>query len=186
MKYYTGIGSRSTPKEILAIMFDLAAMLANKNFTVRSGGAEGADTAFEQGCDSVRGSKEIYLPWKNFNKNTSPLYSPTDSDLTTIIASEIIGPAWKYLKRPAQLLMCRNVQQVFGKKVDKPTKFIVCWTPDGCESEEQYTKQTGGTGLAITAASRFGIPVFNFGGADVIHTLERIIKVAEGMDNESR
>ena len=37
-------------------------------------GPSGADAAFEGGCDQAQGRKEIFLPWKNFNANRSPLF----------------------------------------------------------------------------------------------------------------
>ena len=40
MKYYAGIGSRETPEEVSEIFIKVAKYLANKNFTLRSGGAK--------------------------------------------------------------------------------------------------------------------------------------------------
>lgn len=57
---YTGIGSRETPPEIQEIMTNYARKLDKLGFILRSGGAMGADTAFEKGSTN----KEIYLPWK--------------------------------------------------------------------------------------------------------------------------
>lgn len=51
---YTGIGSRETPAEILEIFEHLGAWFAKKGYTLRSGHADGADAAFENGCSSVR------------------------------------------------------------------------------------------------------------------------------------
>ena len=73
--YYAGIGSRSTPDNVLGIMEKLGIVLAKKGFILRSGGADGADKAFEKGCDLASGQKEIYLPWKGFNGNNSSLYT---------------------------------------------------------------------------------------------------------------
>ena len=69
--YYTGIGSRDTPKKYLRYMELAATYLAENGLILRSGGADGADTAFEKGCDFVNGKKEIFLPWQNFNNNKS-------------------------------------------------------------------------------------------------------------------
>ena len=46
-KYYTGIGSRKTPENILKKFKDIATFLETKQYILRSGGAEGADSAFE-------------------------------------------------------------------------------------------------------------------------------------------
>ena len=48
MKYYTGIGSRETPKDIMQLMSKLAYKLASEGYILRSGAAQGADTAFEE------------------------------------------------------------------------------------------------------------------------------------------
>ena len=58
MPYYAGIGSRSTPSSILSIMTILGKTLAQNGYILRSGGAEGADKAFEIGCNEVSGMKE--------------------------------------------------------------------------------------------------------------------------------
>ena len=46
---YTGIGSRETPHHILTLMTEIANILDNIGYTLRSGGADGADTAFALG-----------------------------------------------------------------------------------------------------------------------------------------
>jgi hypothetical protein len=63
MKYYTGIGSRVTPKVVLDAMEIIGNHIAIHDYALRSGGANGADAAFESGCDQIQGPKEIYLPW---------------------------------------------------------------------------------------------------------------------------
>ena len=60
---YAGIGSRSTPEPVLQIMHRVAHRLSEMGYTLLSGGAGGADSAFEAGCFS---KKEIYLPWPGF------------------------------------------------------------------------------------------------------------------------
>ena len=69
--FYAGIGSRKTPPTIRSLMTKCANQLHNEGFTLRSGGAQGADTAFELGAQL---RKEIYLPWRRFNGNDSHLY----------------------------------------------------------------------------------------------------------------
>ena len=47
---YTGIGSRETPQQTLATMVVIGKYLAEKGWVLRSGGAEGAVSAFEEGA----------------------------------------------------------------------------------------------------------------------------------------
>lgn len=155
MKYYAGIGSRETPDDILKYMTFIAHHL-DEEYILRSGGADGADMAFENGV--TNDNKEIYLPFKNFNKNKSSLYEVTDE---AIEFTSKYHPNWKNLKRVARLMMARNAYQVLGKDLKTPVDFVLCWTPDGCVSPKSRSKATGGTGQAISIAYDYKIPIIN-------------------------
>lgn len=147
MKYYTGVGSRNTPRNILSLMSKIARQLNKDGWTLRSGGAAGADTAFEY---NTADSAEIFLPWKGFNGHPSALHhiSPKAYEI-----AEKFHPAWERLRLSVRKLHARNVHQVLGVGLDSPSKFLICWTADG--------KASGGTGQAIRIAEHYGIPVFN-------------------------
>ena len=147
MTYYTGIGSRETPEKTLKFMTVIAEWLYNRNYVLRSGGADGADSAFEKGAGN---RKEIYLPWKGFNNNLSSLYSIPKEAFE--IASRI-HPAWEKCTPTVRKLHARNVLQVWGKDLHTFSRFVICWTKEG--------KYVGGTATAIKLAEKVGIPVFN-------------------------
>lgn len=160
MRYYAGIGSRRTPPKVLKAMTAFARDMSQNNihqWILRSGGADGADLAFEAGVCFNR--KEIFLPWRGFNRNSSLLFDIPP--LAFGISLEVYGSRLKYMKHPIKLLMARNVQQVLGANLDLPSEFVVCWTPDGAETHKERSKETGGTGQAISVASLNNIPVFN-------------------------
>jgi predicted Rossmann fold nucleotide-binding protein DprA/Smf involved in DNA uptake len=46
---YTGIGSRKVPGSVFDKFVSIGSELGNLGFTLRSGGADGCDTAFESG-----------------------------------------------------------------------------------------------------------------------------------------
>lgn len=146
IKYYTGIGSRTTPTNALELIHELASWLCNKGWTLRSGGADGADSAFELCAGS---QKEIYLPWKGFNDNPSPLYEVSPEAIKRTLEYH---PAPGLLKPTAKKIMGRNLYQVLGKDMQTSSSFVVCWTPRGNQ---------GGTGQAIRIALHHQIPVFN-------------------------
>lgn len=154
---YTGVGSRETPDAMLALMQRIAKALAPVAI-LRSGGAPGADTAFEQGCLAAGGEMEIYLPWKGFNGNPSPLFGVGAKELE--IAAQV-HPAWDRLTDGPRKLHARNVRQVLGSSLNAPSSFVVCWTPDGCESSKERKRTTGGTATAIVLAERYDVPVYN-------------------------
>ena len=150
---YTGIGARKTPGDILNAMVQVGEHMAKEGHTLRSGGAQGADRAFEIGCDYKSiGTKEIYLPVKGFQGNNSSLYFVTQ-DAMNVAAK--FHPRWDALPTFVKLLMGRNAYQMLSIDLKTPTTFVICWTPDG--------KVVGGTGLALRMADYYDIPVLNFG-----------------------
>lgn len=155
---YAGIGSRETPFRVQGEMIEFGAAAAEAGLVLRSGGAVGADTAFEQGCRGVLGACEIFIPWEGYNGRTHGI--TTVHEKAPIIASTI-HPAWTKLSSPAKTLVSRNMQQILGAHLIDPSYFVVCWTPDGAETTNQYGIKTGGTGTAISLASKLEIPVYN-------------------------
>lgn len=149
MNYYAGIGARGTPIHILAEMTNLAQNLELSGWTLRSGGANGADSAFEAGVADPHNAK-IFLPWRNFNNNPSALFDISD-DAYEMAAS--FHPAWNRCSPAARKFHARNCYQVLGLHLDAPVRMVVCWTPDAAV--------TGGTGQALRIAEHHNIPVFN-------------------------
>jgi hypothetical protein len=169
---YAGIGSRNAPADQLQRMTRAAQRLAAMGYTLRSGGANGADKAFEAGAGE---RKEIYLPWAGFNGSTSSFVSPSRDAMDVAAA---VHPAWSRLSSAAQKLQARNSHQILGDDLRTPCDFVVCWTPDGAETERERTVATGGTGQAIALASRWGVPVFNFARRDAG---ERLLALVQGV-----
>ena len=147
---YAGIGSRQTPAGILDTMENIGRELASKGYILRSGGADGADSAFERGCDQAGGKKEIFLPWAGFNDNPSPLTRV--SNRAMILASQY-HPGWFNMSQGARKLHARNGHQVLGEHLNSPVDFIVCWTKDG--------KDIGGTAQAMRIARAYNIRIYN-------------------------
>jgi hypothetical protein len=156
--HYTGIGSRETPGEILQAMESFAADAGRGGLVLRSGGAIGADSAFEAGAKRGEGAMQIFLPWPYFGGSDSPFRRPTFEAMQ--IAGDV-HPAWDRLSRAVKLLHGRNAHQVLGPGLDEPSDFVACWTPDGALNESSCGRSTGGTATAIRVASRNRVPVLN-------------------------
>lgn len=137
----------------------IATKLAVRGFWLRSGHAEGADSAFEKGAG---GQAQIFLPWPSFNDHL-PLhgwpYSQRSAEAMRI--ASLHHPYWNELSSGAKLLHSRNSHQVLGPIIGQSpiSEFVVCWTRDGAVSEA--TIRTGGTGGAIRLAIASNVPVFN-------------------------
>jgi len=156
---YTGVGSRQTPPEVLGQMYLCGRALAAAGYTLRSGGAAGADDAFEKGARDVPGAKlEISLPWRGYNENRSVLYG-VEPRAMRIAAT--LHPAWESVSAAGRRLHGRNCYQVLGRNLNWPSDFVACWTPDGFDAVQAPSHRTGGTRTAIALAIRHRIPVFN-------------------------
>lgn len=177
--YYTGIGSRKTPPEILTDMKIIAYALARSGFILRSGAADGADSAFEAGCDTARGDKQIFLPWDGFNgkkANGATIFS--DPSQLAMQMAEKLHPAWGKLTDGGRKLHARNCHQICGPKLTERSefsRFIVCWTPG-----------TGGTEQALRLARQLTIPIINLEKTKGHATLLSVFKTIAGPIMNSR
>ncbi|NVZ11741.1 hypothetical protein HW932_21060 [Allochromatium humboldtianum] len=138
-------------------------------YTLRSGAANGADCAFEAGSDRC----EIYLPWPGFNGHESERHHLSDEAMRL---AEQLHPAWAQLSPAARKLMARNGYQILGADLRSPVDFVVCWTPDGSQTEAERSRLTGGTGQAIALADRWGIPVFNLARPGALEQLGDLVR----------
>lgn len=166
-KFYSGIGSRETPLPVLNDMKEIANILQATHI-LRSGGAGGADSAFESGAGD---RKEIYLPFNGFNGRQ------VDNEKFFVFTSDAMKlaphyhPAWKRCDFAARRFHARNCHQVLGLDLKTPVDFVICYTERGLIK--------GGTATAIRIAKDNDIPVFNLGKLsknDVLYLIRDYLK----------
>lgn len=169
----TGIGSRETPPQILDLMTRIGAAIAQRGGQLRSGGAGGADLAFEAGWRDAAAC-EIFHPWHGFApkvgnravdiENILGRSRPSAGPGSPIVlsgaklaeAEEMASrfhPAWHRCSPGARKLHSRNIPQVLGADLDRPSALGICWTKDG--------EASGGTGQAMRVADHHGVPFAN-------------------------
>jgi len=142
--FYAGVGSRSTPPDILQLMTLVAEKMSGMGYILRSGGARGADSAFERGADYA------YIHGSNAGKE---IFRAADATRGSIEFASRFHPAWHSCGAFARKLHGRNVFQILGRDMQSPVRLVICWTPDA--------ELVGGTAMAIRIARSEGIPVFN-------------------------
>lgn len=179
--YVAGIGARDTPDPVLGKMKNLGKALARDGMILRSGGADGADSAFEAGWDAGGGRKEIFLGWPGFEGRQADGKSVFVKDMSddcreVEIAKAYYNRDWNRLGRGGKALMARNTNQLYGQEVgrSKMTDLVVCWTKGGAP--------VGGTGQALRIAEDKGIPILNLGDPRVKGLgIEDLAKTARGL-----
>lgn len=139
-KYYAGIGSRETPQDVCELMVAIGQLLAENGWVLRSGGARGADSAFEKGCDKAGGKKEIFV-------------SGDASQAAWNMASQNFPWFGSIRSSYVQGLIARNMHQVFGQDLQMPVDVVICYDP--------LCNERSGTRYATTVAERAGIQVVN-------------------------
>lgn len=165
--HYAGIGSRVTPNDACRLMSRLSARLEQLGFILRSGGAVGADIAFEQGISDPRRMK-IYRPYDEYGEEDLAsmaehieMFHPNPRALEERRSTRS-DDSWSRARR----LMGRNTFQILGTTAEQRARvpmssFVICWTQDGAEIPRETSSSTGGTGQAIRLAGHYGVPVFN-------------------------
>lgn len=151
-----------------------------KNSRCRTGGADGCDHAFFLGSKNV----ELLLPWEGFNGHTTGVWNYSKEQLK--FADSILKRVYPFQIHRYETMMFfrRNVFQVLGicskESEIKKSKFVLCWTPDGCINRAQYNRDvTGGTGIAIMVADLFDVPVYNIQRKDHRREILDFIKQKE-------
>ena len=166
---YAGIGARETPPHVQDLMRETAHYLAEEQYTLRSGGARGADQAFETGTDLAEGAKTIFIPEDGFRGRRHGVNGASTEipELAFTIAAEQHGN-WNGLTDQTKRLHARNSLQVLGQNLDHPADVVICWTRDGAER--------GGTGQATRLAKAHNIPIINLGAENAPTTPEEVFE----------
>ena len=178
----TGIGTRKTNSQAFAMLYKIARRMAHTGWKLRSGGAIGADTAWEKGWEGFD-TKEIFLSRGTSFDIAKNAACGRISDYGDIwleaedIASRL-HPRWDYLDLSSQALHTRNVFQVLGMDLKTKTDVVAAYAPPLGASVK------GGTATAYNLARAKGIPTFNLWTKDGQHNffafvLERMGKMDE-------
>jgi hypothetical protein len=124
---------------------DLACALRLGGYWLRSGGAEGADSAFELGASFMKPGTGRH--------GRARIFRADDATPMAIEMARRHHPCWGLCDTYARRLHGRNAMIILGPELNEPVKFVLCWTPD---------EEKGGTALGIRIARARGIPVVNF------------------------
>ena len=170
---YAGVGSRATPQEVLAGMSDVAQVLGDAGFALSTGGADGADKAFETGALRTDAPVTVHTPWPGYNGYRPGRDPESDIDVVHPRAGDAVRglsflhlarkhhPAWDRCRRGARALFLRNVSILAGALDDDgnllPVRAVIAWNPNG----SAHGREAGGTGHTLRVATELGIPVVN-------------------------
>lgn len=140
---FAGIGNRDLPERAHRALYALAQVYAGEGYILRSGGADGADRAFQDGYENFMGSvTEVYRPL--------PVNEPVPVWQWELV--ERFHPKPKALKPHPYRLMARNCQIILGPEGQTPVDFVACWA---------RSENSGGSAFGIRLARWAGIPVIN-------------------------
>jgi hypothetical protein len=146
-------------------MQNLALTWGREEHTLRSGGAKGADSAFEQGALASGGPLEIFytdkvrigyadIHYDPDSKSNISSYDPDMLQQAMEIAKEH-HPNWGACSSYARKLHARNSFIILGACLNNPVDEVVCWTPGG--------KLKGGTAQGLRIAKNYDVNVSNLG-----------------------
>ena len=152
---YAGIGNRDLPIEMYPLLRNVAKRLEHHGYTLMSGGAQGADSAFA----STVSDKRVWTV-----KDMERLDGKFGYELHREVA-EFHHPAWWKLSSYIQQLMVRNVYIVRGTNYWSAPSFVLCYAKN---------ESRGGTSHSLRVARAVNIPVYNLAKGDPIKVLEQL------------
>ena len=170
---YAGVGSRRTPPDVLDAMRDIAQTLGDAGTALSTGGADGADKAFETGARRTDAPITVHTPWPGYNGYRPGRDPETDIDVvhpesTATIEGRTYAdlarehhPYWSRCSRGARALFVRNVSILAGALDDDggtlPVRAVIAYTPNGLS----VGREAGGTGHTLRIAASLDIPCVN-------------------------
>ena len=133
--YYAGVGRRTTSFESLKTATIFAKEMYKLGYTLRSGGASGADSAFERGAN-----------------NKTKIFLPSSANKKAVEFASQFHPAWHRCSAFTKNAHARNAMILMGENLDDPVEFTAYIKSD---LEQEVTD--GGTGVTLKMAKHFGI-----------------------------
>jgi hypothetical protein len=182
---FTGIGAEHAPKHITDVLTEIGYLLAVTGRTLRSGGSKGCSMAFEAGANNAfkkslceqrpltpkvssayHPVKEIFLPYRGFENHADDAYFEYDNALKAriigFIKSGVLCEHFDEIQNPFLIKdYVARVFQLLGKTLNKPSKFMICWSPDGARTHEESSPKIGQTYVSICLAEILKIQTFN-------------------------
>lgn len=173
MKYFTGVGGRMAPAAEMQLLMELAYKLTSEGIYNRTGGADGADTAVWNGTvkywkDSPPKASwvyadRLYVPWNGFkghyvSSKWGWIQSPESLGVqkeAEYIAKQV-HTHWGNLKQAGRAFHTRNVLQVLGDFLNKPSDVLICWA-----ITDKWGIPKGGTRTAWVLAKEHKVPCYN-------------------------
>ncbi len=168
LKLYCGVGSRSTPRDILDLMQDIGCQFALKKWGLVTGDAHGADAAFIGGAKSVRGPYLAYVPFQRraivISKDPPQQYIwPSDAqswfEAQEVLEQTGVAPDIRGMPPYIKPYVLRDVFQVLGDMPitsPVPVDCVVYWA-----RESGIGQISGGTKYAVGVARAHNIMCHN-------------------------
>lgn len=167
------VGNENPPPKVVEDLKTLITRFNEAGFTLRSRGV----TDFDEYVEAARPKyHELHLPWREFETKTMPgvkKTSPFTFHHERIEAMAImLQPEYESLKPGIRKIVASQLRPVLGKAGDSLAQALVVYTDDGAQcTSEVNSRTTGRAALAIMAATRFNIPVYNLARPDALQRL---------------
>lgn len=155
----TLVGSREAPAFALELASKIGKYLAERGCVRRSGDAIGMDQAWLK--FGPYDKDEVFRP-SNDGRGINVQDYLLD-EYEEIARSLVPHYDNEKTSRIAQLMHSRNVCQVLGLYLDKPSDYLLFWAPETARGQV-----SGGTRTAVRLARRHNIPCFNLDNWDVM------------------
>lgn len=163
-------GNFRAPEQLVPVIREMADLLKQNGFTIRTGGMEGFDQLV---ADNVPGC-EFHIPWNNFNKIENAT-STFNTDECKEYAKRYL-PDWGNLKESHQAFFAKNARLVLGKQVKQPCQIAIVWSEDGVEGPANRTAHSQHAGHIAAICRAMYIPVINISNPNAVQRLRQFLE----------
>jgi len=152
-KAYAGIGSRQISDNESEIIRSISNRMAALGYWLYSGNAQGADNAFQKGCQNKGIS---FLPWPNYNSDQRDTYGFTSIPESAFFKAKVLHPQGNRLSGSSLQMMARNVLIIEGIDSWPRVELVIC-----CSDPIPNGGVHGGAALCYKLAKQHNIPFIN-------------------------
>jgi hypothetical protein len=170
--YYTGIGLDLPSDDLLPRITYAAYEARKKGFILRTSLSDGAWVPFWIGSGYGKFMDRIRI------KEATALAL----NMAKSYIAQINRNKWDYFDQHQKNLHALDIMLLFGPQCNHPSKFLLCWTPNGAESAAHCTGLNGVTGYVgflIQVARVNKIPVINLQRKDWKTKLKKVLAKIE-------
>ena len=174
---FTFIGTKNMPDDAVAKTVALIVKMIESNNDITlvcrtSVGSNGEIEVYKALKDRFPDNIELILPWKDFKvieetfDSKNYFSSPESMDL-----AKKVYPTWEKQKEYMLKIYSKNIRMIAGQNIRSPSRFVLCWSPDGIETSAARTNNSDGIEFYLKVSEVYKLKAYNLAAENALGRL---------------